>query len=231
MLKYQNISTSILEFLRRQIVSGKIQGGERLIENKLSVELGVSRPPLRETFRILQNESLLRTTPRLGTFVTELSSADFNQICDLRIMVECFAVQQLKNIGKKELPELEKIVEIQNAVQIPKKFIDEEQKYTLFWKFANFHLQLVESAGNAYLTHWYRGLSSNIARYQYLFFFQPGAIAKDLNDHTEMLALIKSDQLEEAEHLMKSHLEYQRKKLMKTISRVEKADANEDAHP
>lgn len=226
MLKYQNISTSILEFLRRQIVSGRIQGGERLIENKLSVELGVSRPPLRETFRILQNESLVRTTPRIGTFVTELSSADFNQICDLRIMAECFAVQQLKHIGRKELPELEKIVEIQNAVQIPKKFIDEEQKYTLFWKFANFHLQLVESAGNSYLTHWYRGLSSNIARYQYLFFFQPGAIAKDLNDHTKMLALIKSNQIEKAETLMKAHLEYQRKKLMKTISREEKADIN-----
>lgn len=224
MLKYQNISTSILEFLRRQIVSGKIQGGERLIENKLSVELGVSRPPLRETFRILQNESLVRTIPRIGTFVTELSSTDFNQICDLRIMVECFAVQQLKNIGRKELPELEKIVETQNAVPIPKQFVDDEQKYTLFWKFANFHLQLVESAKNSYLTHWYRGLSSNIARYQYLFFFQPGAIAKDLKDHTEMLALIKSDKLDEAEHFLKGHLEYQRKKLMKTISQVEKSN-------
>ena len=55
MLKYQNISTSILQFLRRQIVCGKIKGGERLNENKLSAELGVSRPPLRETFRILRN--------------------------------------------------------------------------------------------------------------------------------------------------------------------------------
>nr|WP_320192290.1 GntR family transcriptional regulator [uncultured Desulfobacter sp.] len=230
MLKYQNISTSILEFLRRQIVSGKIQGGERLIENKLSVELGVSRPPLRETFRILQNESLVRTIPRIGTFVTELSSSDFNQICDLRIMVECFAVQQLKSIEKKELPELKKIVETQNLVQIPKKFVDDEQKYTLFWKFANFHLQLVESANNSYLTHWYRGLSSNIARYQYLFFFQPGAIAKDLKDHTKMLALIQSGQLDEAENLLKAHLEYQRIKLMKTLSRVEKADMNVKAH-
>ncbi|NDY72147.1 GntR family transcriptional regulator [Desulfobacter hydrogenophilus] len=230
MLKYQNISTSILEFLRRQIVSGKIQGGERLIENKLSVELGVSRPPLRETFRILQNESLVKSTPRMGTFVTKLSGSDFNQICDLRIMVECFAVQQLKNSGIRELPELKKIVETQNAIQIPKKFIDDEQKYTLFYKFSKFHLQLVESAGNSYLTHWYRGLSSNIARYQYLFFFQPGAIAKDLKDHTKMLNLIKSGQLDEAEALLKAHLEYQRKKLMTTLSRVEKADMNAEGH-
>lgn len=226
MLKYQNISTSILEYLRRQIVCGKIKGGERLIENQLSVELGVSRPPLRETFRILENESLVRTTPRIGTFVTKLSGSDFDQICDLRILVECFAIQQLKTIGIKELSELEKIVETQNAVQIPKKFVDDEQKYTLFWKFANFHLQLVESAGNSHLTHWYRGLSSNIARYQYLFFFQPGSIAKDLKDHTEMLALIKSDQLDEAEAFLKAHLEYQRKKLMKTLNQVEKADMN-----
>lgn len=230
MLKYQNISTSTLEFLRRQIVSGKIQGGERLIENKLSVELGVSRPPLRETFRLLQNESLVRTTPRIGTFVTELSGSDFNQICDLRIMVECFAVQQLKTIGGRELSELEKIVETQNAVEIPKKFVDDEQKYTLFWKFADFHLQLVESAGNSYLTHWYRGLSSNIARYQYLFFFQPGAIAKDLKDHTKMLTLIKSNQINEAETLLKAHLEYQRIKLMQTLSRSEQTDTGTEDH-
>ena len=226
MLKYQNISTSILEFLRRQIVCGKIKGGERLIENQLSAELGVSRPPLRETFRILQNERLVRTTPRIGTFVTELSSSDFNQICDIRMMVECFAVRQLKSIGIKELSELEKIVENQNAVQIPKKFVDDEQKYTLFQKLIKFHLQLVESAGNSYLTHWYRGLSSNIARYQYIFFFQPGAIAKDLEDHTKMLALIKSDQLDEAEILLKMHIEYQRKKLMKIITRLENSDMN-----
>lgn len=230
MLKYQNISTSILEFLRRQIVCGKIKGGERLIENQLSAELGVSRPPLRETFRILQNESLVRTTPRIGTFVTELSSSDFNQICDFRMMVECFAVRQLKTIGLRELPELEFIVETQNAIQIPKKFIDDEQKYTLFMKFARFHRQLVESAGNSYLTHWYRGLSSNIARYQYLFFFQPGVIAKDLKDHTKMLALIKSDQLDETETFLKAHIEYQRKKLMKTLSRFEKSDRDVEGH-
>lgn len=224
MLKYQNISTSILQFLRRQIVCGKIKGGERLIENQLSVELGVSRPPLRETFRILENESLVRTTPRLGTFVTELSSSDFNQICDIRMMVECFAIQQLKTIGIRELPELEKIVETQNAVQVPKKFVDDEQKYTLFWKFANFHIQLVESAGNSYLTHWYRGLSSNISRYQYLFFFQPGVIAKDLKDHTKMLALIQSNQFDEAETFLKAHIEYQRKKMMNTLSRFEMSD-------
>nr|WP_320013891.1 GntR family transcriptional regulator [uncultured Desulfobacter sp.] len=226
MLKYQNISTSILQFLRRQIVCGKIKGGDRLIENQLSAELGVSRPPLRETFRILQNERLVRTTPRIGTFVTELSSSDFNQICDIRMMVECFAVRQLKTIGIKELSELEKIVETQNAVRIPKKFVDDEQKYTLFLKFANFHLQLVESAGNSYLTHWYQGLSSNISRYQYIFFFQPGAIGKDRKDHTKILALIKSDQLDEAETFLKAHIEYQRKKLMKIITGLENSNMN-----
>lgn len=224
MLKYQNISTSILQFLRRQIVCGKIKGGERLNENQLSTELGVSRPPLRETFRILETESLVRTTPRIGTFVTKLSGPDFNQICDFRIMVESFAVQQLKTIGVKELPALEKLVEEQNAVKIPKKFIDDEQKYTLFWQFANFHIELVESAGNSYLTQWYRGLASNIARYQYLFFFQPGSIAKDLKDHTQMLALITSGQFDEAQIFLKAHLEYQRKKLMQTLSRFEASD-------
>lgn len=224
MLKYQNISTSVLQFLRRQIVCGKIKGGERLKENQLSIELGVSRPPLRETFRLLENESLVQTVPRIGTFVTKLSRSDFNQLCDIRTMVECFAVQQLKTIGAKELHELELVFEKQNAVQIPDKFVDDEQKYTVFMKFVNFHLQLVEAASNSYLTHWYRGLSSSIARYQYLFFFQPGVIAKDQKDHTRLLELIHSKRIDKAQTYLKAHIEFQRETMIETLSRYETPD-------
>jgi DNA-binding GntR family transcriptional regulator len=221
-MKYLNISESTLQYLRQQIISGKIAGGERLNENRLSTELGVSRPPLREAFRILENERLVETTPRIGTFVTELSNEDFRQICEIRSMVESFAIGQLKARGLTVLPALQKALEVNHAIPVPEKFADDEQKYDLFCRFARFHLQLVESAGNSYLTHWYRGLSSNIGRYQYLFLFQPGIIAKDLNDHVKLLALIKANQFDEAEQFLKAHLEFQRQKMMTTLSAIEK---------
>lgn len=216
-MKYLNITESTLQYLRKQIISGRIAGGERLNENRLSAELGVSRPPLREAFRILAHERLVEATPRIGTFVTPLSCDDFQQICDIRFMVESFAIGHLKARGLKELPELEKTLEIHQAIQVPEQFADDEQKYDLFSQFAQFHLQLVESAGNSYLTHWYRGLSSNIARYQYLFFFQPGIIAKDLKDHVNLLKRIKADRFDQAEHFLQAHLEFQREKMTKTL--------------
>lgn len=189
-------------------------------ENRLATELGVSRPPLREAFRILENERLVKNIPRIGTFVTELSCDDFQQICEIRSMVEIFAVRQLKGLKCTILTELEKTMEAHHAIQVPEQFTDDEQKYTLFNNFARFHLQLVESAGNSYLTHWYRSLSPNISRYQYLFFFQPGIIAKDLKDHATLVTLIKTDRFEEAEPFLYEHLDFQRRKMMTTLDEM-----------
>ena len=213
-MKYLNITESTLQHLRELIVSGRIPGGERLNENQLASQLGVSRPPLREAFRILENERLVRTTPRIGTFVTELSVADFLQICDIRFMAERFAIRQLKAIGQTRLPQLEETLKVHHTIEIPEHFDTEDDKFALFSRFANFHLQLVEAVGNPYLTHWYRGLSSNIGRYQYLFFFQTGIIAKDLSDHVRLLALIQAGDFDAADAFLEAHLVYQREKMM-----------------
>ncbi len=214
---YPNVSESTVQYLRAQIICGKIAGGERLNENRLAMELGISRPPLRETFRILQNERLVKTIPRIGTFVTELSLDDFKQICDIRLMVEVFAIQQLKSLDQYEFPELRKTLDAHHAIAVPKQFADDEEKYALFKEFASFHLQLVESTGNSYLAHWYRSLSSNIARYQYLFFFQPGIISKDLREHVELLSLINTRQFGKAAALMQAHLEFQRREMSSVL--------------
>lgn len=217
-MKYLNITESTLQHLREQIVSGKIPGGERLNENHLAAQLGVSRPPLREAFRILENEHLVRTKPRIGTFVTELSTEDFLQICEIRSMAERFAIRQLSATGQTRWPELEETLAIHHTIQVPERFESDEQKWNLFSRFANFHLKLVEAAGNPYLSHWYRGLSSNIGRYQYLYFFQTGIIAKDLKDHVRLLELIQNGQFDAADQYLEAHLLFQREKMMPILA-------------
>jgi len=213
-VKYLNITESTLQHLREQIVSGRIRGGERLNENRLATRLGVSRPPLREAFRILENERLVRTRPRIGTFVTELSIDDFIQLCDIRSMAERFAIEQLKGTRRTRLPELEETLATHRTIQVPESIDSDDEKWALFSRFANFHLQLVEAAQNPYLSHWYRGLSSNIGRYQYLYFFQTGIIAKDLADHVRLLALIQEGAFDAADRFLEDHLAFQREKMM-----------------
>jgi DNA-binding GntR family transcriptional regulator len=77
--------------IRRRILSGDYAEGERLLEERLTEELAISRPPLREAFRTLETEGLIVTLPRRGTFVTTMTEADIYEILTLRSALERMA--------------------------------------------------------------------------------------------------------------------------------------------
>jgi DNA-binding GntR family transcriptional regulator len=81
------------ESIRKMILSGELAPGERLIEERLTEQLGISRPPLREALRLLNNEGLIETRPRYGSTVTTLTDQDVFEIMTLRSGLEKMAVE------------------------------------------------------------------------------------------------------------------------------------------
>jgi DNA-binding GntR family transcriptional regulator len=79
--------------LRRMIIGGDLLCGQRIVENRLTHELGISRPPLREALRVLEREGLVRQVPRKGVIVTPLTLHDIYEICTLRAEFERLAVR------------------------------------------------------------------------------------------------------------------------------------------
>lgn len=79
--------------LRRRILAGEYQPGERLIETRLNSDLGISRPPLREALRILETEGLVVSEPRKGTSVISLTAEDVTEIYTLRDSLERLAIE------------------------------------------------------------------------------------------------------------------------------------------
>jgi DNA-binding GntR family transcriptional regulator len=77
-----------VDAIRKKILAGEFAPGERLIEERLTEELDISRPPLREALRLLENEGLIATKPRRGSFVTELTTRDVYEILTLRSALE-----------------------------------------------------------------------------------------------------------------------------------------------
>jgi len=74
--------------IRKKILAGDLEPGERLIEERLTQELDISRPPLREALRLLENEGLVFTRPRRGSFVATLDDRDVYEILTLRSALE-----------------------------------------------------------------------------------------------------------------------------------------------
>lgn len=85
----------IVSVLRRLIVSGDVDPGQRLTETDLAKRLGVSRAPLREAIRELVESGLVEVIPYKGLFVRRLTTDDLNDLYALRLALEQLAFRQL----------------------------------------------------------------------------------------------------------------------------------------
>jgi len=86
--KHPTLRQAVTEAIRQSIFSGKYQPGERLVEEQLANELGVSRYPVGEALRALQAEGLVEISPRRGAAVTKVSEEEANEIVELRASLE-----------------------------------------------------------------------------------------------------------------------------------------------
>ncbi|MBL0393391.1 GntR family transcriptional regulator [Ramlibacter monticola] len=78
----------IVDQLRERILSGTIAGGERLVEARLSEELGVSRMPVREALRQLASEGIVTIEPRRGATVTQFTEEQVRELVEVRATLE-----------------------------------------------------------------------------------------------------------------------------------------------
>ena len=85
---------TVAETIRQQLIHGQLRAGQRLSEASLSEQLEVSRNTLREAFRILSKEGLLRHEPNRGVSVVVPSIADIIDIYRVRRLIECQALAQ-----------------------------------------------------------------------------------------------------------------------------------------
>lgn len=85
---HTSLSTRVAEELRRAILAGRRRPGERLVEDRLSEQLGVSRVPIREALRALAAEGLVVVQPRRGATVAELSHESARDLVEVRATLE-----------------------------------------------------------------------------------------------------------------------------------------------
>ena len=85
------VTQNTLDYLKFKIITGEFQPNQKLNETVLSAQLGISRPPLREAFRLLEQHHLVVSIPRKGCYVSDVSFEDFIEIYQTREMIEEYA--------------------------------------------------------------------------------------------------------------------------------------------
>jgi DNA-binding GntR family transcriptional regulator len=203
-----SVTESTLQFLRKRIINGELKPGQKLNESSLSGELGISRPPLRETFRILGKDHLMVTIPRKGTYVTELSINDFEEIGQVREMIECFTIDLIKTSGIRNLPKVTAAINRGLTLPLPFKTADPDELLNGIKLLLDFHDSLIESSGNSRMAYIHHSMSYNLARYQFIYFQIEGAVQHSLDDHKKVLQLIRNSNYDQAKEELRKHIKY-----------------------
>ncbi len=204
-MNLQSITESIVEHLRIHIIVGALKPGHKLNEIKLSSHLGVSRPPLREAFRVLENEHLVTSVTRKGSYVTEISFEDCQEVFEVREMIECAAIDLLRAKGIRSLPEVALVLKKTTDLSIPASS-DPHIRFQYLKAIDDFHIKLVESAGNSRLTGFYNAIFISMARYQAMYMYNILYMDKSQGVHERILHRIKGGDYAEAKKLLKSHI-------------------------
>ena len=94
MNEYLPLREVVFNTLRQAILKGELKPGERLMEIALAQRLGVSRTPIREAMRKLEQEGLVVMVPRRGAQVANITEKDLNDVLEVRIVLENMAIEK-----------------------------------------------------------------------------------------------------------------------------------------
>lgn len=204
-LVVKGVKESAVQYLRAHIITGNFPPGYKLSELELSLQLGISRSPIREAFRLLENEKLVTSIPRKGSFVSGMSLENCKEIYQAREMIELFAIDV---INWKNIRDLSMVAEaIRKATEMRILNKSELDQYDPFLRYkyhktrSAFHIKLVEVSNNSLLTHFYNAILPNLARYQALINYESSPF-----EHQQILDLIQERKYEQAKVQLRSHI-------------------------
>lgn len=204
LLQSSSLPTLVQAELERMIVSGELQPGAKLTEMTLAARLGVSRGPLREAFRMLEEAGLVRTEKNRGVFVRDIPLDEAVEIFDLRAAMEELVGRQLaQRITSARLKEVRAMVDaMERAVKA-----DDLRSYHLLN--LQFHDRLVDMAGNRKLTAIYRKLIKELSLFRRMnlaHLAEGGQLPVSAGEHRAIVKAIASGDAQAAGRAMSDHV-------------------------
>ena len=151
------LSDVVADTLRKDILAGELQPGARLDIGELSERFGISRTPIDDGLRRLEDEGMIVVAPRRGTFVAPLDERDLEEAFEIRAALEVLAARRAADHHNGD--DVDQLNEILSklAEAIERRDVDEHWRWN-----AAFHEQLVKMSRNQRLLGLYDNLHSQI---------------------------------------------------------------------
>ncbi|MGE5666986.1 MAG: phosphonate utilization associated transcriptional regulator [Betaproteobacteria bacterium] len=200
MLQAHSLPELVQRELERMILAGGLAAGAQLREAEVAALLGVSRGPVREAFRALEECGLVRLEKNRGVFVRQIGVDEADQIFELRAVLDEFAGRRAaQNATPGDVADLRRFIERMKVAA--------EQGDVDAYLEANiaFHERIVRLAGNPKLTLLYRRLVNELHLHRRASLGQAGRLPVSIREHRAIVDLIASGQAAAAGRALHAH--------------------------
>jgi phosphonate utilization transcriptional regulator len=207
-LQSNSLPVLVQREVERLILAGDLAIGAKLNEGTIADMLGVSRGPVREAFRALEESGLVRLEKNRGVFVRQIPVEEADEIYELRAVLDEFVGRRLAQAATAE-----HVRELRTHIARMEKAAAKGDVDAYLATNVEFHDRLVELAGNAKLLVAYRRLVNELHLYRRAALAQGGALPVSTQEHRDIVDKIAARQPAAAGRALYEHVMASRERM------------------
>jgi len=200
---HRSRADDVYEQLKKDVADFRLVPGDRFTENELCERLGVSRTPLRQALFRLQQEGVVEVMFRSGWRVLPFDFERFDQLYDLRMVLETTAVHRLCADDRRVDHAL--LESLAATWMVPVSARSQDPVQVAQWD-EEFHCALVAAAGNAEMARVHREVTERIRIIRRLDFTKEARIADTYEEHAKILKAVQHKRGDQAAMLLTAHI-------------------------
>ena len=209
--------------IKNSILSLQFPPGAQLHIEDLADQMGISRTPIREALLKLESDGLVRTVPRVGFFVTEITKRDLEELFELRELLEGYAAERTAPLlTDSDLARMDRLLEI-GVSAVERGDLDEFLEIEIA-----FHTFLIERCNNRRLVEVMKSLEDLTYRERVLSLRSLENVRASLTEHQKIADALHRRDGELAGKRMREHIRNVRKRVLQFVNLPE-GNADETA--
>ena len=208
LVQSSSLPALVQQELERIILAGELPAGSKLNEAAIAERLGVSRGPVREAFRALEESGLVRLEKNRGVFVRQIPIEEADEIYELRAVLDEFVGRRLAQSASAE-----HVRELSARVDRMERAAAKGDVEAYLEANVAFHDRLVELAGNAKLLGMYRRLVNELHLFRHATLAQGGVLPISTREHRAIVERIAAGQPAAAGRALYDHVMASRERM------------------
>lgn len=198
----KSIREQVYEYLKEEIVNGKIEEESRIVEEEYALKLNVSRTPLREAIRMLELEGLIEGREKGGVVVPKITKKDVEEVIKIRMALEAVIFEEIfEKVTEQDIKKLEKNI---NKVELIIQ--DEKECLEVFKYFSEFNKTLYNIVDLPRVVNLINNLNLYLKKFRKISIENGNRRLSAHKDHVKMVEFIKKNRKKEIVDLNKKHL-------------------------